>query len=80
MMDAHFAANSFAEFEQVERWTFEEMTADFPGHLRRLGLVESRIAHLRGVPYDDRTILNLEEVRAWAGDLGIAPPGQQVAA
>jgi hypothetical protein len=56
------------------------MTADFPGHLRRLGLVEPRIAHLRGVPYDDRTILNLEEIRASAGDVGIAPLGQQVAA
>jgi hypothetical protein len=80
MMAAHLAANSFAEFEQVERWTFEEMTADFSGHLRRLGLVEPRIAHLRGVPYDDRTILNLDEVRAWAEDLGIPPSRGQAAA
>ena len=80
MMDAHLAANSFAEFEQVERWTFEEMTADFSGHLRRLGLVEPRIAHLRGVPYDDRSILNLDDVRAWAEDLGIPPSRGQAAA
>jgi hypothetical protein len=80
MMDAHFAANSFAEYEQVERWIFEEMTADFSGHLRRLGLAAPRIAHYRGVPYDDQTITNPDEVRAWAGDLGIAPsPGQAAA-
>ncbi len=56
------------------------MTADFSGHLRRLGLVEPRIAHLRGVPYADRNILNLDEVREWAEDLGIPPSRGQAAA
>jgi hypothetical protein len=80
MMEAHFRANSFAEFAQVERWTFEEMTADFPGFLRRLGLAEPRIRQLRGVPYDARSILNLEEVRGWAEDVGIAAAREPAAA
>jgi len=69
MMEAHFASRSFAEFDQVERWTFEDLISDFPGHLQRLGLSAPRPAQFRGVGYDTTTILNIDEVRAWAGDL-----------
>ena len=69
MMDVCFASRDFSEFDQVERWTFEDLTADFEGHLGRLGMTGLRPAQRRGVGYDETSIVNLAQVRRWAADL-----------
>ncbi len=76
MMDHHFATADFSRFDRVERWCFEDLTADFPGHLARLGLNRPRIARRDGVRYDAGTIVNREEVQAWAEAL--APEGLRI--
>ena len=69
MMEQHFATADFSRFDRVERWCFEDLTADFPGHLGRLALERPRVARLGGVGYDARTIVNMDEVRSWAAAL-----------
>ena len=69
MMEAHFRTADFAGFDRVERWTFEDLVADFLGHLGLLGLQHPRRMDRTGVGYDAGTVLNLPEVLDWAADL-----------
>lgn len=76
MMEQHFATADFSRFDRVERWCFEDLIADFPGHLSRLGLERPRIARLGGVGYDTKTIVNWDEIHVWAEAL--VPEGLRV--
>ena len=69
MMEHYASTAALTDFGQVERWTFEDLIADFPGHLSRLGLQKPRMATQRGVRYDASTVLNMPEVLEWAADL-----------
>ena len=68
-MEDHFRSEFFAGFDRVERWTFEDLTADFPGHLQSLGVQAPRVARLMGVGYDTASVLNMAEVLGWAAEL-----------
>ena len=72
-MEAHFRTADLGCFGRVERWEFEALTADLPGHLGALGMANPRIADQRGVPHGQGTVLNMDEVRGWAEAL--APEG-----
>ncbi len=76
MMEAHFRDADLARFDRVERWTFEDMIADFPGHLGLLGLDNPRRTDRIGVGYDAGTVLNMPEVLDWAA--GLAADGLRV--
>lgn len=76
MMEEHFATTDFSRFDRVERWRFEDLVADFPDHLSRLGLERPRIARLDGVAYDAATIVNFDEILGWAEAL--VPEGLRV--
>lgn len=78
MMATHFATCDFAEFDQVKRWDFEDIVADFDGHLRRPGLAGARQARHLGVGYDAASIMNIEDVHAWATEL--VPEGPRLGA
>lgn len=66
MTELYFRSADFGDFDRVERWTFEELVADFPAHLRQLGLEKPRVMEERGVGYDRATVLNMDEVLGWA--------------
>jgi hypothetical protein len=69
MMEADFRTADLAGFDRVERWTFEDLVADFLGHLGLLGLQHPRRMDRIGVGYDAGTVLNMPEVLDWAADL-----------
>lgn len=69
MMELHFRATDFSTFDRVERWSFEDLVADFPGHLAKLGVVSPRPAQMRGVSYDAASITNMAEVLGWAVEM-----------
>jgi len=69
MAEAHFRTADFSGFDRVERWTFEDLGADFPAHIERLGLERPRRMERTGVGYDAGTVLNLPEVLDWAAGL-----------
>jgi hypothetical protein len=69
MMEEHFRVADFSSFDRVERWTFEDMVGDLPGHLRALGLETPRIVRKMAAGYDAQTVRNLPDVLAWAAAL-----------
>ncbi len=68
-MEDYFAGADFGGFDRLERWRFEDLTADVGGHLRALGVDQPRIAPQRGVAYDEATVLNMDQVLGWAAAL-----------
>jgi len=79
MMEQFMRTADLDGFDQVERWAYEDLVADFPFHLRKLGVDKPRIAQARGVAYDFSTVLNMDEVLGWAEALrgeGLRVPKQ----
>ncbi len=69
MMETHFRTIDRYGFDRVEHWMFEDMVADMPGHLLRLGIEQPTISNRMGVSYDSNTVLNLDEVHFWASSM-----------
>jgi hypothetical protein len=78
MMEGYFRTTDFSEFDRVERWTFEDLVADFPRHLGLLGLEKPKRVDRLGVGHDAATVLNMPEVLDWAA--GLAAAGLRVGA
>ncbi len=72
MSEAYFDASDFKDFGRVERWQYEDLVADFPAHLARLGITApGPVQAIRGIPYELDTVQNLAELKQWCAEAGL---------
>jgi len=77
MTERYFRETEFIGFRRIHRWSHEDLVDDLGGHLAQIDLtVPEALTFARGIPYDDRTIENADELREWCAEAGL-PLGEQ---
>lgn len=66
MMERFQAQAKLDGFDDIRRWDYEDLVADFAGHLRQIGIDDYVDRQLLGVRYDASTVTNMDEVAEWA--------------